>query len=134
MIPAGTYRAVAKTLDVRTTQKGTTLMEVMMEILGPECKGQDVAWTGWLTAKAIKYAKRDLATMGHSGDIVELREKGVACLKTEVEIVVEHDEYNGEVRARVKYVNGPGGGGDTDWSKIGALWNESDEASDDIPF
>lgn len=135
MIPEGNYRAVAKRLEIRTTKKGTTLIEVGMEILAGDSKGTAVNWTGWLTEKAIKYAKRDLATMGHKGSLGELKERGVECIKNEVEIVVEHDEYNGDVRERVRYVNSltGDGGADADWDKLDVLWNETSD-EDDIPF
>lgn len=89
---------------------------------------EHITWAGTLTSdggKAFEIAIKALRTLGWQGDdlteLEDLDEDGAAkLLPNQVEIVCDMDEYNGERKLKVKWVNAPGGGKMTKHALAGA--------------
>lgn len=102
MIEQGTYRAVAASAQLTETSKGKEFIAVEFKITEGEMAGEVVPWSGWLTEKAEDRTLSSLRAMGWGGDILDL-----SGLDTEVDVVVKHEEYNGNTSAKVAFVNTP---------------------------
>lgn len=108
LIPEGTYRARVKSADFGFTSKGTEQVQVAFDVLDPDYDGQTVLWWGYFSEKTAERTMQSLRYCGWKGDdVTDLA--GVS--DNEVEIVVEHNEYNGKTSARVAWVNRLGGDG-----------------------
>lgn len=119
LIPAGYYRAVAVPIDTddglsyvqfgESKEKRTPQVCINFEILdGPEL-GRRIAWLGYFTDKTTERTVQALRYCGFRGD--DLAALVTQQIDHEVQIVVQHEEYNGKVRAKVQWVNQAGGGG-----------------------
>lgn len=66
----------------------------------------------YFSEKALPFAIKELRALGWTGDDIAELEILAANgeLANEVEIVVEHEEYKGKVRDKVKWINSPGEG------------------------
>lgn len=89
---------------------GTPHVAVLLE----NAAGDRITWYGYLTDAALEYTLKTLGVMGwdpvaHDGQISSLNETDLL-VGAEVEVVVETEEWNGEHRAKVKWINQPGGG------------------------
>ena len=109
MIAPGKYRAKVLDWDFGRSGKGTPYIAVRFEIPS----GDTITWFGYFTRAALERTVESLRYCGWIGhDINRMREDGMG--SKEPEIVVEHEEYEGKVRARVQWVNsgvGPAGTG-----------------------
>lgn len=109
MVPAGTYRARAVGQDgvqYGFTGTGNAQLAVEFELLE---EGERVTWFGvFAPGKSSDIAMRALRAAGWTGD--DLNDL-VGLGSTEVELVIEDEEWNGKVRTRVRWVNVPGAGG-----------------------
>jgi hypothetical protein len=118
LIAAGFYRAVAvpmMTPDGETwaqfgeSKNGNSQVVVNFEILdGPEA-GRRIAWFGYFTEKTVQRTVESLRYCGFTGD--DLAAATVQRLENEVQLVINHEEYDGKMQARVSWVNRAGGGG-----------------------
>jgi hypothetical protein len=101
MIPAGTYdaQAVSDALFSNSSKKGTAQVAVSLRT-----EAGDITWIGYLSDAALPYTEANLATMGYDG------ESASSVKGAKIQIVVEHETYEGKPQARVKYINEPGGG------------------------
>jgi hypothetical protein len=107
-IPAGTYRARCKSAELCLTSSGKEQIQAMFELIDPDFDKETVPWWGFFTEKTAERTMQSLRYCGWRGDdITDL--DGVTA--NEVEIVVEHNDYNGKVNARVAWVNRIGSGG-----------------------
>lgn len=102
MIPAGTYRAIADSATLTETKTGKEFIAVEFRITEGEMAGEVVPWAGWLTEKAEDRTLSSLRAMGWGGDILDL-----SGLDNAVDVVVKHEEYNGNTSAKVAFVNTP---------------------------
>jgi hypothetical protein len=108
MIPEGKYKAKAikGTFDY-SNAKGTPYVGVTFEIVddGPS-NGFDVAWYGYLTEKTEQNVSKALVALGFSGsDPEEFRTGKIENLAPNlVNIIIEHESYNGHTRERVAWV------------------------------
>lgn len=118
LLPAGRYRAVGVLMTTdngRTycqfgkTQGGSPQVCVNFEILEGEQMGRRIAWFGFFTEKTTQRTIEALRYCGFKGN--DLAELETQALDNEVEIIVQHEEYQGKWRARVAWVNQVGGGG-----------------------
>jgi len=87
---------------------------VLFDIVGdndPD-NGRSITWFGYLNDKNFDRTVEALRYCGWEGDeLAELPQLAAAGrLAQEVELVVVHEEYQGEWRAKVRWVNRPGGG------------------------
>lgn len=119
MIPEGTFRAARRNGRgaIRVVEIGknkTPCLEVDLRIIdeGP-INGSAITFQGWLTDGAWKKTVEALRVLGWIGnDISEVPDLADAgALANECEIVIEHEEYNGKVRAKIAWLNAPGGRG-----------------------
>jgi len=94
----------------KSSQKGTPCMAVVFE----DDAGEHITYYGYLSDAALEYTLKALAAMGwdaaqHDGRIDVLNGTDLL-LGHKVEIVVDEEEYEGKVRAKVRFVNEIGGG------------------------
>lgn len=120
LIARGTYRAKGFPVDTEefgntytqfseSKNKGTPYVAVNMEIVGEgEQAGRHIAYIGYFTENTTQRTVESLRYMGFKGN--ELATAITQKLDNEVEIVVEHEEYDGKWRAKVAWVNRVGGG------------------------
>lgn len=108
MLPAGTYPATAIAADAQfgRTRKGHAQIALPFRIDEGEHAGQAITWFGFFTDKTRERTMESLRYCGWRGD--DLSDLGP--LDQQVEIVIEHEEYDGKVRAKVQWVNRIGSG------------------------
>jgi hypothetical protein len=82
---------------------GTEQVAVMFHVLDTDAK---LTWYGFLTEKTSERTMNSLLACGVS-DLESLEGLG----SDEVELVIEHEEYNGKTRAKIQWVNRLGTGG-----------------------
>jgi Fe-S cluster assembly iron-binding protein IscA len=106
MIRPGNHVAAARSWQFGKTAKGGEQIAVLFEILeGPDA-GNSVTWFGYFTEKTVDRTIEALRYCGMEGDdLSAIRE-----LPNKVQIVVEHETYEGKTRAKVAWVNQLGGG------------------------
>jgi hypothetical protein len=116
LIAAGRHGAVCRSVQWAWTS-GDNAKEyaaVEFEIDGPDDPdaGRLITWFGFFTDKTVDKTIEALRYLGWTGtDLAELpRLAAAGDLAQVVEIVVVHEEYNGEVNAKVRWVNKPGAG------------------------
>lgn len=107
LMEPGDYRAKAIEAVLGRSSKGTEQVAVRFALL--DFPQQTITWYGFFSDAAFEITMRGLRAAGFTGDnladLSSLRED----VSPEVVLVVEHDEYQGKVRARVKFINGLGG-------------------------
>lgn len=102
LIPAGTYRARATEAQLGTTDTGKEQVAISFQLLTPGFEGQHLPYYGFFTEKALEVTVKALRACGWAGvDLSDLT--GIDT--NEVNLVVEHEEYNGVTRAKVRWVN-----------------------------
>ena len=101
MIPAGTYDAevISDALFSNSSKKGSPQVAASLRT-----EAGDITWIGYLSDRALPYTEANLATMGYDG------ESAASIKGAKVQIVVEHEEYDGKTQARVAFINEAGGG------------------------
>jgi hypothetical protein len=115
MINEGRYTARAKSWDFGVTDNNNEQFAILFEITdGPE-KGQSMTWYGMFlqgidkNGEPYDMAKQTIETMricGWSGDDL-MNVDGIDT--NEVQIVIRHETFEGKTRAKIKFVNKPGG-------------------------
>lgn len=106
LLPEAKYTAQAVDGYLSHTKDGKEQITVKFAIVGGQYDGQSVDWTGFFTDKTFDRTIQSLRYCGWQGDdIADLT--GIDT--NEVEIVVQHNEYNGKVYPRVAWVNQIGG-------------------------
>lgn len=114
MISKGTHKAVCRSLQFGFTSKGGEQVAVEFEIVGEDDEeaGHSITWFGFFTEKTMARTIESLRYLGWAGDdlseLPALAEAGQ--LAQEVEIVVDHEKYEGKWSTKVRWVNRPGGG------------------------
>jgi hypothetical protein len=105
----GTYKARAINSVLGVAGTGTEQIVVTFEITqdGPR-KGEQHAWYGFFTDATTSRTLDSLESAGWDGDSLE-KPQGLG--RIECEIVLGEEEYNGETKVRIQWVNKPGGGG-----------------------
>lgn len=111
MIAAGTYTARAKGFDFGVTQNDKDYVAVDFEITGPQHVGETIGWRGYFSTEgAVKRTLESLKFAGWSGQQDTL-ESLPGLGNCEVELVINHETYEGKTHARVQWVNNLGRGG-----------------------
>lgn len=106
MLPQGHYAARAVEGVLSKTKGGTDQVAVSFELLDEPWTGQRITWYGFLTAKTAERTIESLIYCGWEGDnLADLR--GIDA--NDVSLEIEHDTYEGQTRAKVKWVNRAGG-------------------------
>lgn len=106
MVPEATYPAIVDSYQWGKTNAGKQQIVVTFKIIGEECRGQRIPWFGVFTDNTWKRVLESLRYCGWKGDDLN----NLGNLDQEVEIQVEHSEWDGKTNARVSWVNQPGGG------------------------
>lgn len=106
----GVHKVVVVSHQLGKSGTGTPHVAVLFE----DPAGDRITWYGYLSDKALERTIASLEILGwdsaeHDGRIESLNGTGILA-DNEAEIVVELEEYNGDVRPKVKWVNRPGGG------------------------
>lgn len=112
LIPPGVYPAVCIGADLGFTSGGKEQVALTFRLLDtPGFTGRQMTYYGTFTDGGQKHTIKALRTCGWRGeDLSDLSSALWDRSGLEVELVVEHDEYNGKLRDRVRWVNPPGGG------------------------
>ncbi len=107
MIREGQWRARGCQAALGAAKNGTKQIGVDLVILDGPNEGHHITWYGYFTDGTFERTLESLGYLGWEGsDISDLRGIG----KKEVMIVIEHEpDLNGELRARVKWINEIGG-------------------------
>lgn len=106
MIAAGTYRVRGVDGALGMTGTGKEQVGVELEILEGDAKGQRITWRGYFTDGTFDRTIESLRHLGWQGnDLADLR--GINA--NEAVAVIEHEQYEGKLRARVQWINAPGG-------------------------
>lgn len=100
--PEGRFRARAIEGAWGHTQKGNVQVAVQFKLETNRC----LTWYGYLTDATEERTMNSLITCG----VTDL-ETLAGLDANEVELVIEHEEYNGKTSARVQWVNRLGSGG-----------------------
>jgi hypothetical protein len=118
LIPEGKYRAVALQVSVEgygqsfvqfgESSAGNPQVIVNFEILDGEYAGRRKTWFGVFTENTTQRTIEALRYCGFKGD--DLAAAMSQQLDQEVQIVIGHEEYQGKVSDRIKWVNRGGGG------------------------
>lgn len=115
MIAAGIHRAIAQSIQfghAGQDEKPQVVVEFKCVSEDDPDHGYSISWFGFFTEKALKRTIESLRYIGWKGDdlaeLPGLAETGM--LADEVDLVVEHEEYEGQLKAKVSWVNKPGGG------------------------
>lgn len=113
VLGAGRHRVQVVSHVLRRSSGGTPSVAVLFE--STQEVGMRITWDGYLTDAALERTLASLRILGwdsdaHDGRIETLH--GTDLLKgNEAEIVVELEDYQGQSRPKVKWVNEVGGGG-----------------------
>jgi hypothetical protein len=107
MIEAGRYKARGVEGALGMTGTGKEQIAVLLEIVEGPHAGEQITWYGYFTEKNVERTMESLRLLGWStDDLSDL--SGLDA--NEVSIVIElDDDQDGQPRARVKWINGPGG-------------------------
>lgn len=119
--PAGRFPAICRSIQFNEAGTGNTQVVIGFEICeiaeGPEgpqyeATGTFQTYFGAFTDKATVHTVKALRACGWTGDdLAELPELADAgSLSEPVSLVIVHEEYKGEWKAKVKWVNTPNGG------------------------
>ncbi len=118
LVPAGYYDAVAIATPnedgsssyarLAFAKNDTRQVCALFEITSGPHVGERLVWFGFFTKDAGKRTVESLRIMGLKGN--DLGALETTPLDQRVSIKVGHDEWEGKVRARVDFVNAPGGG------------------------
>lgn len=105
MLPIGTFKARATQAVLGSTKRGDEQVVVQFNVTEEAFAGERITWFGSFSDKAWERTVESLRYCGWtSNDLSDL--SGVT--SNEVEIVVEHEEWEGKMHARVRFVNGAG--------------------------
>jgi hypothetical protein len=106
MIANGVYRARAIQGALGQASTGKDQVAVEFELLTEGMEGQHITWFGYFTDPTWERTVESLRTCGWQGDdLSDLTGLG----SSEVDLVIEQEEYDGKIYARVKWINKPGG-------------------------
>lgn len=136
LIPKGTYEATAYIVDTEefgqtyvqfgeSKNKGTPQVVVNFELVGEsEHAGRRIAWIGYFPPDNQDVSRRTVESLRYCGFFgVDLALAVTQKLDQKVQIVIDHEQYDGKTRAKVQWVNRAGGGAYrlTDGMSKGAL-------------
>lgn len=103
-------RAINESVDMGLSNSGTEQISIQFALLDADGEPTDatITWIGnFKTTKSMEITSKALKATGWGGSLKDL--SGIGSKNSELD--VQYDEYNGERRLKVKWVNTPGGGG-----------------------
>lgn len=113
LIPEGKYMANVTGAAFGTSSKGNHQVAVQFVIAhdDPDFAGESIAYVGTFTEDATQYTIEALRGTGWDGDdLEEFKMLADSAQLGPAQIVVQHEEYEGASRARIRFVNRPGAG------------------------
>src|SRR6516165_3374876 len=100
LIPEGTYRATVVEADMGKAGTGIRQLAILFEITRGLYEARRYAWYGFLNTRGnARRTAQVMQTCGYDGRSMR------SMLGTEVDIVVRHEDFRGDTRARVAFVN-----------------------------
>jgi hypothetical protein len=108
-IQPGTYHARIQRYEMGETDKGTPYVRVLLAVEDGGMNPSEISYFGYLTEKSAPYTLRTLLTMGFTGsDPLDLADaaKGNLLTTEELDVVIEHETYEGKTRAKVIAIYG----------------------------
>lgn len=106
-IAGGKYRARGMSGGLGYTNGGAPQVAVELQIVEDgEFNGETITWFGYFTEDTEDRTMESLRILGWKGDDLSNLE-GVG--DNDVRIVIEEEEYQGQVRSKVKWINKIGG-------------------------
>jgi hypothetical protein len=118
LIPEGTYEALAYPVETEEfgltyvqfgeAKTGTPQVVVNTEICEGEQAGKRLAYIGYFTDDTARRTVESLRYFGFKGN--DLATAVTQKLDQKVQIVVEHEDYEGKRSAKIRWVNRAGGG------------------------
>lgn len=103
---AGKFRAKGASGGLGYTSGDQPQVAVELHILDPDYAGETITWFGYFTDKTQERTFETLRLLGWKGD--DLSDL-TGITDNEVSVVIEEDEYQGDVRLKVKWINKVGG-------------------------
>lgn len=101
LISKGSHKAKPVKWWTGESSHGTPYIAVQFEIVAT---GETITWWGYVTERTIDRVIESLRYCGWWGhELAKMGEEGMGT--KEPIIVVDHEEYNGEIRDRVQWVN-----------------------------
>ncbi len=107
MLNPGTYVAKPVQAVLAKTSTGKEQVAVEFELTEEDVRGQRITWYGFFTDGTFDRTIEGLRACGWEGD--DLSNLSSINGSVEASIVIEHEEYQGHVKARVRWVNKAGG-------------------------
>lgn len=108
LTPKGKFPAKAVEWKLAETKGGREQVVVDFKFTDPQLG--NILWFGFFTDLTFERTVESLRYMGWTGtDVLELDTPQANLNANEVELVVDHEEYEGKWRAKVKWVNRKGG-------------------------
>lgn len=107
MIPEGKYKARPTAWGLSESKNGNEQFAIGFEIVEGSEVGSTITWYGGFSNdEATEITIKGIKACGWTGSDLS----NVDLPGTEVELVIRHETYNGQTRAKVKFINGPGQG------------------------
>lgn len=86
--------------------KETPAIRIPLQVNSGPHEGKKAVWFGYLTDKSVEFTIRALAkAFGFNGDLEALQKGTTNFSGIECQVVTEFEEWDGEKRLRVKYIN-----------------------------
>lgn len=111
LIPEGDYKARAvRSYCATSNTKGTPYLNLTFRLLEGDLAGTEVDAQLYVTPKTEAGFVKDLRTLGYRGhnpdELDQLDEVAIVdFLPNDVSIKVQHEEFNGQPRVRVRWIN-----------------------------
>ena len=104
----GTFTAHARDYALGITDNGKEQAAVLFEITEGDEAGERLTWFGYFTEKTAARTIESLRHCGWQGNDLSTITADDLC--NDVSIVVDEEEYNGELRTKIQWVNRLGSG------------------------
>lgn len=105
-LPNGRYPGRGVTASLGKTEGGNPQVAVELVVTTGEHQGKRITWFGFFTDKTTERTLESLRHLGWEGDnLADL--SGID--RNEVSFDVEAEEYKGEWKPKVRWINAPGG-------------------------
>ena len=109
IFPAGKFLTRCKEWALAETKKGEPQVVLFFRDVGE--LGQPPAYYGQFGEKSLPHTMKALRACGWRGtDITELEHAQCGMDSADIELVIEHEEYEGKIHAKTRWINTPGAG------------------------
>lgn len=105
LIKPGKYIAKVVEYGIPETKEGASPSIALTFEFEVEGVRKQLTYYGYLTSAAAEYTLKNLITAGFKHDRPSMLCKPNAFIDKEVQIVVEHETYEGKTRAKIRWIN-----------------------------